>query len=173
MVHHKIHTYIDPFFVAGCRQILQIFHSSQLLLHLAEIRHRISAVGTPLYRIQKRHQMDIVDIAFLDIVKFRLHALHIAGKIVDIEHHTQHLIRFIPLRVFLPFQILGLQIPVPFLIKTMKIVTQFRKHRAVVIKLHIQPFQFIKMMAEPTAVAGLLFHGKLRFYCFPCFRRRL
>ena len=161
MVHDKIHADVDAFFVAGFGQILQILHGAKLFLHLAEIRHRIAAVRTALHRVQKRHQMNIIHITFLNIIQLRLHALHIAGKIINIEHHAQHVVGLIPARMLLPLRVLLLQIQVAFLIEAVEIVAQLRKHRTVVIKLHVKPFQLIKMTAEPAAVAGLLIHRKL------------
>ena len=102
MVHHKIHAYVYPFFMACPRQILQVLHRSQVLLHLPEVRNSIPSVGTPLRRFKERHQMDIIHIALLYIIQPGLHAFHIPCKIVDIKHHPKHIVLFIPVLMFFP-----------------------------------------------------------------------
>lgn len=73
MVHDKIQTQADPLLVTLLRQLFQILHRAQLLLNLTEIRHRIAAVRPALYRIQKRHQMDIIHPTALDILQLFPH----------------------------------------------------------------------------------------------------
>ena len=75
MVHDKIQADADPPPVALGRQLRKILHSPKLGLYLPEIGNRVAAVVPHPGRIQKRHQMDIVHAAFLDIAKLLFHAL--------------------------------------------------------------------------------------------------
>ena len=133
MVHNKIHTHIDILLMASRRQALQVLHGSKLFLHFAEIRHGVAAVRTPFHRIKERHQMDVIYITLFEILKLRFHALHIPGKIIDVEHHAQHIILLIPVRTCLPVLVDFLQIIVTLLIETVKIVAQLCKHGAVAV----------------------------------------
>ncbi len=133
MVHDKIHADINALLMAGCRQGVKIFHGSQLFLHFPEICHRVPAVGASLWRIQKRHQMNIVHVTLLNIIKLRLHTFHIAGKIVDIKHHAQHVVLLIPFFVFFPVCIQLFQFVISFHIELIHLVTQFRKHGIILI----------------------------------------
>ena len=105
VIHDKVHADVDVFPMAGRRQGFQVFHRAEFFLHLPEIGHRVTAVGTPFRRIQKRHEMNVIDMTFFQIVEFRRHAFHIAGKIINIEHHAEHIVLFIPVRAFLPLAV--------------------------------------------------------------------
>ena len=105
VVHDKVHADIDTLLMAGSCQAVEIFHGSQFRLDSAEIRNRIASVRAPLGCVEKRHQVNIVHIARFDVVQFCLHTLHIAGKIVDVEHHPQHIILLIPVLIRLPFPV--------------------------------------------------------------------
>ena len=126
-------------------QAFQVFHGSQLLLHLPEISHRIAAVRASLYCVKKRHQMHIVHITRFQIIKLLFHAPDRAGKIVDIEHHAQHIVPFIPVRMLFPLFIRLLQRFAPLCVIPAHLIAQLSKHGAVVIKLRIKPFQLLKM----------------------------
>ena len=143
MIHDKVHADIDSLFMAGRRQILQILHRAELRLHLTEIRHCIAAVRTPLWRIEERHQMDIIDIALFDIIQLRLHTFHISCKIVNVKHHAQQVVLLIPVPVRLALRVKCPQRPVPLRIKFMQAFAQLRKHGIVVVQLHIQPAQLV------------------------------
>lgn len=105
MIHNKIHTNIHFFLMAGCRQSLQVLHRAKFFLNPSKIGHRISAVGTPVHRIQKRHQMNVIDITLFEIVQLIPDTLHISRKIIYIKHHAEHVIFLIPARLCLSFQI--------------------------------------------------------------------
>ena len=107
MVHDKIHAYVDSFFMAGCRKLLQILHGTQVLLHFPKVRHGVSPVGSAFRGLQKRHQMDIIHITLFNIVQFRGDSFHISREIVYIEHHAQHIIALIPVRTALPVCVYG------------------------------------------------------------------
>ena len=102
VIHNKIHTQADPFFMAFFRKIRQFFHRSQLRFHLSEICHCVSAVRSSFRRVQERHQMDIVHIAFFQIGQFLLHASDIPRKVVNIHHHAEHIPFPVPLAFFFP-----------------------------------------------------------------------
>ena len=89
MVHYKIHTQIDPFFMAERSQLLQILHRSQIGTYLAEIRHRIPAVAAAGHRIQKGHQVEQVYPCLLYVRQFFPQSIQISGKIVNIHHHPR------------------------------------------------------------------------------------
>ena len=101
MIHHKVHADIDSLFVAGRRQSFEILHGSQLFLHLTEIGHRIAAVGASLRRLKKGHQVYVIHVAFLNIIKSGLDALHVSCKIVYVKHHSQHIVLFVPAALLL------------------------------------------------------------------------
>ena len=123
----------------------QILHGSQLFLHLSEISHRITAVRASLHRIQERHQMHIIHITRFQIRKLFFHTLDCAGKINDIQHHTQHIVLLIPVGALFPVRIRLFQRFVPLPVIPAHLIAQLRKHRAVVIKLIIKPLQLLKM----------------------------
>ena len=131
MIHDKIHTDIHVFLMTCRRQAFQVLHRPQLLLYLTEIRHCVPAVRTSFHSIQERHQMDIIHIALLKILKLRFNALHIAGEIINIEHHSQHIILFIPVRTFLSLAVPLLQVVITRFIETIQVIAQLGEHRAI------------------------------------------
>ncbi len=155
VVHHEIHADADSFFPAGCRQTLQILHRPERRLHLPKIRYRITAVRAALWCIEKRHQMNVVDVTAFDIGQFFLHALQIPRKIVNVEHHAEHIVALVPVGPLLPLPILLFQITGPLLVEIVKSVAQFRKHGTIIVELHIQPSQLIQMSVKTSAVIRL------------------
>ena len=89
VVHHKVHADLDSLFMAGGSQAFQILHGAKIGLNLAEILHGVAAVASLGHRVQEGHQVDVVDVAFLDIIQLFLDAIDGAAKIVDVEHHAQ------------------------------------------------------------------------------------
>ena len=96
--------------------------------------------------------MDIIHVAFLNIIQLRLYALHISCKIINIKHHAEHIVLFIPIRLFFPFFVQSFQIFAAFLIKSFHLIAQFCKHGTVVVQFHIQPAQLIKMPFKPFLI---------------------
>ena len=41
--------------------------------------------------------MNVIHIAFFNIVQMLLHALHISSEIVNVKHHSQHVVLFVPI----------------------------------------------------------------------------
>ncbi len=77
--------------------------------------------------------MNIVHIALLKIFKLIFHTLHITAKVIDIEHHSEHIVLLIPIRALLPLKIDLFQFFVTLFIKTIQIIAQLRKHRTIAI----------------------------------------
>ena len=128
MVHDKIHTDMDTPFPAGSRQTFQILHGTQVFLHFTEIRYRVSSVRTSFGRIEKGHQVDIVYITPANVFQLRFHALHVPRKIVNVEHHSEHIVPSVPTAVLLPSGIVFLQPRLPLRVKLPHMVAQFGKH---------------------------------------------
>ena len=149
MVHDEIHAHIDAFVMAGRRQVLQILHGTQALLDFPEIRHCVAAIGAALRGLQERHQVDVVHIAFLDVIQPGLHALHVPGKIVDVEHHPQHVIAAVPSRVRLPGMIQFFQPGLPLQVKVPHVLQQFREHGVVPVQFHVKPAQLVVVLLQP------------------------
>ncbi len=111
VVHDKIHAQVDFSLMTRLCQICQLFHRPKLRLYLPKIRHRISAVRAAFGRLQEGHQMDTVHITGRQIVKLFLHSCQISRKIINVQHHSQHVISPEPLRILLslliqPYQLL-------------------------------------------------------------------
>ena len=145
MIHHKIHTDINIFLMACICQIFQIFHCSEFFLYFTEIGNCITTIRAFRHCIQKRHQMNIVHVALLNIIQFFLNAFHISSKIVNIKHHTHHIILLVPVRMRFALHIQAFQCILSFLIKAMHIVAKFCKHGIISIKFHVKPTKFIMM----------------------------
>ena len=149
VIHHKVKAQADPLLVADIRQLFQIFHGAEFRLHAAEIRHGISTVAPLLYGFEQRHQMQVIDTAFLQIGQLLLHSLQSAGKCIHIHHHPQKLIAVIPVWVHKPFLIENTQRVTAFLIITAKHFKKiFKCSRVIMIKLTVKPLQFVVAFTE-------------------------
>ena len=102
--------------------------------------------------------MDIVDIALLDVVELGFHTFDIAGKIVDIEHHTQHIVGFVPFRILLPLKVHGFQIFISFHIEPVKIITKLSVHGIIAVHFHVKPAELIIS----------LLHSVIEFFIYRC-----
>ena len=96
--------------------------------------------------------MNVIDTTLFYIVELLLHTLHIACKIVDVEHHAHHVILLVPIRAFLSARIRCTQVGISLHVEAFHIVAQLCKHGAVAIKLHIQPAQLLKVPVKPLPV---------------------
>ena len=123
MVHNKIHTHTDPLFMAGACQLFQILHGAQVLLYLAEICHCIATIRAAFHSLQEWHKMNIIYIIFFQIIQFAFNTFHISGKIINVKHHSQHVIFLIPLGIFFSFLIKFLQCFCTVLIESLHLVT--------------------------------------------------
>ena len=149
VVHDEVHADLNALFVAGFGEVFQILHGAQGALHLAEILHGIAAVAALGNRIQEGHQVDVVDITFLNIIQLLFHAVDGAAEIIDVEHHAQKIIAAVPVGIGLLFAVDGLQTVAALLIKLAQILDQLKEHGAVVVKLHIQPPQLVVVLLQP------------------------
>ena len=149
MIHDKIHTDVYALFMAFFREAGQIFHGSQILPDFTEIRHSVPAVRFTFCHIQKGHQVNAVHVAGFQIGKPALHTPDGSGKIINIEHHAQHIFFPEPFRVrFLPGVSL-FQSSAALLIKPVHLTAEFKKHIVIAVKLHVQPPEFIVMTPQP------------------------
>ena len=122
VVHNKVHTQADAFFVAGTGKCLQIIHRSQIFLYFTEISHCITAIRTAFRRIQKRHQMNVIYVVFFQIVKLAFHTFHVSCKIVYVKHHAKHVIFLIPARICFTLLIQCLQCAASFFIEAVQLI---------------------------------------------------
>ena len=122
MIHYKIHTYTDAFFMAGICKFFQIIHSSQIFLYFTKISHCITAIRTAFRRIQKRHQMNVIYIVFFQIVKLAFHTFHVSCKIVYVKHHAKHVIFLVPARICFTLSIQCLQCAASFFIEAVQLI---------------------------------------------------
>ena len=168
--------------MAGTCKLLQVIHSSQIFLNLTEICHCIAAIRASLGSIQKWHKMNIIHIIFFQIIQFAFHAFHISGEIVNIEHHTQHIIFLVPVRICFSLLIKCFQRILTLLVEGLHLVTQFCKHGVISIKLHVKPAQFIHLFFKSDIIqafgvccyifflsAPLICHGQPPAYRFSPF----
>ena len=99
----RIYSILKPYFLEQTGPRIKILHLKDLKRteeshFFAEVGNGIAAVAPVLGALQQRHQVEIVDAAFLDIVKMLPDALQVARKAVGIHEHAQHLISLIPVR---------------------------------------------------------------------------
>ena len=101
------------------------------------------------------------------IIQLFFHALQILCKIVNIQHHAQHVIFLVPGGILLscPVSFLkGLAAPSIIFIH---FITQFRKHICILVQLHIKPFQFVQMLLHPSLEGTVCFcHLSLLLFLF-------
>ena len=105
VVHYKVHAHAHLFLMAGAAQRSQLLHRTQSRLHLPVICYRIASITFSLRGIQKRHQMQVVYVACFQVRQLFLHTLQIAGKSIDIQHHTKHILTAVPCRLLFPLPV--------------------------------------------------------------------
>ena len=98
VVHDKVEADAESLLMAVLREIIEIFHRAELRLDLSEIRDRVTAVAPVLRALEKRHQMNEIRAAFLNIIKVLMHAFQVPGKAVRVNDHAEHIISLIPVR---------------------------------------------------------------------------
>ena len=99
MVHDKVKADAHAAAVALGAQLRQILHGAQLGLDLAEVGYGVAAVAPVLGALQKGHQMQVVDAAFLDIVQMADDALQVSRKAVGVHQHAQDLAALDPVGI--------------------------------------------------------------------------
>ena len=156
VVHYKIQADVDAVFVAGVRQRRKILHRTQFRLYGPEIRHRVPAVAFSFGAGKQRHQMQIVDPAFLQVRYMFSRSLQRTAKVVGIEHHPHQIIAAVPVGVCLPFAICFFQRLAACFIKLPhrfgKFLQPLLRVRSLAIQFTVQPFQFIPTFVQPGLV---------------------
>ncbi len=99
--------------------------------------------------------MNVIYITFLQIIKLLLNPLHISRKIVNIKHHSEHVVVLVPVRVGFSLTVKLFQILFSLFIKTVQIITKLSKHRIIFIELNIKPFQLVQMSLKPFHECGI------------------
>ena len=145
MIHNKIHTHIDIFLMTLFCQFCKILHRTEIRAYLTEICHRITAVRSAFRRIQERHKMKTINVAFFQIRNLFFYTLHISRKIIYIKHHAKHIFPVIPAGFLLSFCISFFQFATPLSVILIHLGTQFREHIIVLIKFHVKPPELIMM----------------------------
>ena len=150
VVHHKVQAERNAAFMAVRRQFRQVLHRPQFRLNLTEIAHRVAAVAAPLRTFQQRHQVQVIDSAFRDVVKLFPDALQIPRERLHIHQHADHLMALIPVRAFFPGPVHHFQFfrPLqPHAIQHLgKVVVGTH---IIVIQFAVQPFQLVRVQAVP------------------------
>ena len=150
VVHDKVEADTHAVVVALVAQLRQVLHRPQLRLHLPEIRNRIAAVAPARRALQKRHQVDVVQSALLQIVQMLAHTLERARKAVRVHEHAQHLISPVPLRDFLAHLIPLLELRRALRIILIKHTAEILERLLViVVELCVKPLEFIIVLCEP------------------------
>ena len=160
MVHDEIQADVNATFVAGSSQICKIIHGSEFFLDFTEISNRITTVTASLRGVKKRHQMQIINIAFLNIIQFGFQIGKSTGKCIDIHHHTGKIIALVPCRIFFTFQIRFFQCIATHVVELLeyfqKIVQVHRDIWIVLIQFTVEPFQFVEMAGKTLAVDAVV-----------------
>ena len=155
VVHDEVKAEAHTLAVALVAEGGQVFHGAERGLYLAEIGNRVSAVAASRGALQKRHQMQVVQAAFLQIVKMFLHTLQSPCEAVGVHEHAQHLISLVPFRHLLSGLIPLLQDRASLRIILVEHVAEILKGLLIiVIELGIQPFHLIIMLFQALRKFG-------------------
>ena len=100
VVHNEVEADAHAAVVAVIAESGEVFHGAESRLHLAEVCNGISAVAAAGRALQQRHQVYIVQTAFLQIIQVFADSVEGTCKAVGIHQHTQHLVALVPLRNF-------------------------------------------------------------------------
>ena len=146
VVHNKIHTQVHSVFVAFVSKSGKILHGAKVRADFAEVGYCVTTVGTALRGIQERHQMQAVHVAFLKIWKLGRNSLDVAGKIVNVEHHAQHILLAEPVWIFFSFQVAVFERAAACCKILVHLIAELCKHIVIVIKLCVQPAKLVVMM---------------------------
>ena len=172
VVHHEVEADAHVLLVAELGELVQLLHLAELRLHLAEIRHGVAAVAPLRHGLEKRHQMQVVHAAVLNVVELLHHAIEVAGEVVDVQHHAEELVRAVPVGVLLPLFVQRAQGLAPRVIAPAEHVAEvFKRGLIVLIKLAVEPFQLVIALSQ--ALFHLLSHVLLSLPGdFPVFQTR-
>ena len=92
--------------------------------------------------------MEHIDSGLFQIGKLPSHAVQVAGKVVDVQHHAGEIIGFVPLRIGLTFQITLFQGGGALLGEAVQVIAQLGEHGVISIQLHVQPAQLVQMPGQ-------------------------
>ena len=163
VVHHEVEAHGDAALVARLREPGEIGHRANLGLDPAKIRDGIAAVAASLGRGQKRHQVQIVHAARLDVVKLLLHAPERSGKGFDIHEHTDEVMPLVPVGIVEPLAVDASQLLAALRPHAPEHFGEvFIRRRISVIELQIERAQLPLVplkAAEKFSASGLLVHG--------------
>ena len=146
VVHNKIHTQVHSVFMAFVSKSGKILHGTKIRADFAEVGYCVTTVGTALRGIQERHQMQTVYITLLKIWKLGRNSLDVAGKIVNVEHHAQHILLAEPVRIIFSFEVAVFESTAACCKILVHLVAELCKHVIIVIKLCVQPAKLVVMM---------------------------
>lgn len=150
VVHDEVHADADVLPVAARRELFQILHGAELGIHGAEIGDRVPAVTAALRTLEERHQVQVIDAAFLQIRNFLPHALKRAGKRFHVQAHAEQTAVPVPAGVLLALCVQFLQRRRPVFPAGPEHGGQGSEElRTVSVKLRKKPFQFVTMMCQP------------------------
>ena len=104
--------------------------------------------------------MQIVNIAFLNIIQFGFQIGKSTGKCIDIHHHTGKIIALVPCRIFFAFQIRFFQSIATHVVELLeyfqKIVQVHCDIWIVLIQFTVEPFQFVEMAGKTLTVNSVV-----------------
>ena len=100
VIHNEVKAAAYAVFMAEVCKPSQVAYISKFGLYLAEIGYRIAAVTVLLRAFEQRHEMYVINAAFIEIIYFLCNAFKVVSKVIDIEHHANDIISAVPVRVF-------------------------------------------------------------------------
>ncbi len=173
VIHNEVQADTDSPAVAVLCQLRQILHRPQTRQYLSKIRNRVAAVAPALRRVQKGHEMQIIDAALLQIIQVTAHSLEISRKILGIEHHSDKVILHIPGGLCLALAVRGLQRLRPLVVERLHGSAEVVVILGLsMVELHVQPFQLIAAGSQPTLKISLPYMFlNAAFHSAACFHR--
>ena len=90
--------------------------------------------------------MQTVHVAFLKIWKLGRNSLDVAGKIINVEHHAQHILLAEPVRIFFSFEVAVFESAAACCKIPVHLIAELCKHVVIVIELCVQPAKLVVMM---------------------------
>ena len=163
VVDNKVQAQAHPLAAHGGGQPAQILVCAQGGVHLVEVLHGVAAVVIRVGHLQQGHQVNICDALLLEVAQLFLHAPEAPGEQSRIHGDPQHPSRPEPLRVSLPLLVQTAQAAAPVPVGPGHFRFQPVQAGAVVVKLHVEPVQFILPPGEAAFhvihVASISFSG--------------
>ena len=157
VVHDEVHAEADALLVALLGEVREIVHGAELGHDRTEVGHRVPAVGAALVgrRVEERHEVQVVDVAALDVGQLLLDALDGAGKVVDVHLHAEHVLATIPRAGGNALVVEGAELVVARIVERLHLLGELGEHVAVVVELHVEPAQLVVMVRETLGKHGV------------------